>query len=571
MLLIQASQATTQVPVRVYGDLTSVYSEREFGDGNSSSKGWLNIATINANSYIWQPWFALISGGISFATNEQQFNEEEPTRSEFINAKFQLNLFPSSRFPFTLYASQSQNDLTDKLINRTTTSTIIGLRQQYDSLDGRESYNANIEQTTREDIAQETFLSEIFNFSARKRMDENDISGSVDYATTESPKNNDATNYSVTGRHSYSGNRNLSWENLASATQSHSDFINNTVDTVENQFSSFLSWRPEDNNKLNVTGNFLISDFEQTTEQKDPALLDTQVARTDRPFININQGLIYNYSPRVTLTQSANVSRSQIGDESQIAASESGSAGYNSESVKTSQGLYNWNSSASVNHTHGDSIDSATSLSTQLGHSLSRDYLLTPENKIQTSLSQSIGYSTGTSRRDSTSLNHSATINWSESTFLNKTSIRLTASDSRSSSLDESKFQLLNLQITNDYRYGRNTTLLASMTLQKSWIETSGDTSTSQNSNGQLNLIKTRVFNTPELTYKSKLKFSAQSSTNNRDSVAASDSSNDNSWENELVYRVGLFESRFKLDYVKNDDQYDRLILIQLTRNFGDL
>jgi len=571
MLLTHTHSVTAQAPVRIYGDLTSVYSEREFGNGNSSSKGWLNIATINANSYIWQPWFALISGGLSFATNEQQFNDEEPTQSEFINGKFQLNLFPSSRFPFTLYASQSQNDLTDKLINRTTTSTIIGMRQQYDSQDGRESYNANIERTTRDDFAQDSFVSDIINFSARKRMDENDLSGSIDYATTESPNNNDATNYSVTGRHSYSGSRNLSWENLASSTQTHSDFINNTVDTAENQYSSFLSWRPEDNNKLTITGNFLISDFEQTTEQKDPALLGTIVAKSDRPFVNLNQGLIYNYSPRVTFTQSANLSRSQIGDESQVVASESGSAGYNSESLKTSAGLYNWNTSASVSNTHGDNIESASSVSTQLGHSLSKDFLLTPENRIQSSFSQSIGYSTGTSRRDSSSLNHSATLSWSESTFLNKTSIRLTASDSRSSSEDESKFQLLNLQVTNDYRYGRNTTLLASMTFQKSWIETSGETSTSQNSNGQLNLIQSRLFNTPELTYKSKLKFSTQKSSSNNDSVVDDDSSNDNSWENELVYRVGLFESRFKLDYVKNDDQYDRLILVQLTRNFGDL
>lgn len=565
MLLSYQGIARAELPpIRTWGDLSTIYRDRDFNNSMNHATDWLTASTINASSYIWHPWFALVNGSLSFTRDEAETSEEPSTRNEYIDGRFNLNLFPRSRFPFLFYASKSQNELDDKVFGRTITNTTIGMRQQYRSLDGKQFYNGNIEHNKRDDLDQESAVNDTVGFSARYQLEKNTFFGDIDYNNTSKPNEDDATNYALTGRHSYAGNRNLTLENLASTTQTHSDFINNITDTTNDQFSSFLSWRPAARSDLNITGNFRISDLKQSSEQIVPGSPNA-VTQNEQATLNLNQGLIYSYNPRITITESVNLNQTETAGNDRLIGSESAGISYNSDLAITSLGHYSWNAAANFIHSHGSNIDSNNILNNSLGHSLSKDIKLSPTITIQSSFDQSLGYLIDPASENSDSLNHSIRLNWSEFSGNNSSSIRFSASDARNHGLDENKFQLLNLQISNDYRLSRHAHLFANLTFQDSVVTIQEGTSKSQFFNGQINFINNRFLNIRALRFNSNLKFSQQ------DSVTDDDSASENSWENELFYRIGLFESQLNLDLVKNGNAYDRVIRIQFTRNFGDL
>ncbi len=58
-------------------------------------------ARLDAVTYLWQPWFATLSGALGLTTGWSDEGSGTPTsRDQFATGRAQLNLFPSSRFPF---------------------------------------------------------------------------------------------------------------------------------------------------------------------------------------------------------------------------------------------------------------------------------------------------------------------------------------------------------------------------------------------------------------------------------------------------------------------------------------
>lgn len=562
------SPISTGAPVRLSGSLTSTYGERIYDGRDSRSSSWLNLAQVNASSYIWQPWFALISGSLAFSTNEQKDSGSASTQNESMNGQLQFNLFPSSRFPFTFYASRNQNEFKDQLLNNVVTNNVTGIKQQYMSRGGSQSYSAKIEHATRDDKDNVRFVDDTIAFTGRFLFDENELSTSLDYDQQDSPLLNDTKNYTFTSRHSYSGIENLTVENLAASTQSESDFTNNESKTNANQLSSFITWKPLNRSDIHLTGNLLFSELSQTNIDKSASITIDPVKRNDQTLVNLTQGLIFTYNENVSFNQSTNISKSGTGEDSATTISESGSVTITSDSIDSDIGAYSWNISANLSHTRDD-IQSATSLGNQVGHSLSKDFDVSPEIKLSSSLNQSVSYSTNSLGGDTNTLSHSLNVNFHKNIPRHNFNIRMTASDSRNNTNGGTVYQLINLQTGDDYRYGRNTTVNGNVTLQKSWINTDNESSTQQNLNGQLSLTKQRFWNIPSLYFNSMLIFSIQKSSSIEDLVADSESSNDNSWENKLVYRIGLLAAEANLDFIKSEEDYDQIFTIQITRYFG--
>ena len=169
------SPISISAPVNLSGSLSSTYGERSSGGGDNRSSSWLNLAQINASSYIWQPWFALISGSLAFSTSEQKASESPGSKNNNLNGQLQFNLFPSSRFPFTFYASKNQNELKDQLLNRSVTNTVTGMKQQYMSKSGSQSYSGKIQQARRDDFNNNQFVDDTIAFTGRFRFDVNEI------------------------------------------------------------------------------------------------------------------------------------------------------------------------------------------------------------------------------------------------------------------------------------------------------------------------------------------------------------------------------------------------------------
>ena len=570
MLTNYQSVALAEIPpIQTSGLLSTVYREQSLDSGTSRNQNWLTLATVSASSYIWHPWFALVDGSLSFDTEKDDPSGQAATRSQHFGGKFQLNLFPGSRFPFLFYASTNRDELDERLFGRASTNTQIGMRQQYSSRDGTRSFSGKVEHNKRKSFTQEEFINDSLDFNARYQLKDHNYYGDIGYDKTSSSQDENATNYALAGRHSYGGRADLTLENLISSTQTHSDFSSSESDTKNNQFTSFASWRPVDRKDLSITGNFRLADLEQSATQKDTSLPGASF-RQDQSTLNINQGLIYNYSPRITITESVNANLSDNGQSDQFFGSESAGISYSSDSLETSYGDYSWSTGSSASLFHGNNTASQTSLNNNIGHSISKDVPLTSRLNILSRFNQSASHQTRSDARESTSLSHSMTLSWSESRNDNHTSVQFQASDARTVSRNDNVFQLLNLQVNNDYRLSRNSHLLANMTLQNSRIISSGESNSSQFINGQLAYFDSRLLNKPNLRFTSRFKFSHQKSNSRIGPLTSDDSASDNSWENEMIYRIGLLETRLSLDYFKNQESYDRLLKIQFTRHFGN-
>ncbi len=279
--------------VRMWGDISSTYRAREFDAGESHATEWLNMSSIYASSYIWRPWFALINGGLSYSVDDTSVSGQEPVQDQYASGKIQLDLFPSSRFPFTVYASHSRNELDDAVFGRDISNTELGLTQQYRSKNGRHHYRGNYEHNIRDDEIN-SFVSDSLLVSSSNQFTNQVLYGDVQYdRVIDDAEQDEAISYSITGRQSYAKNSDFTIENLVSSSVVDNEFVNTTSQAETAQLSSLLSWRPNNRNDLNVTGSLRISELEVKTEQQQDVTVN-EITEQDSATLNINQGVIYN-------------------------------------------------------------------------------------------------------------------------------------------------------------------------------------------------------------------------------------------------------------------------------------
>jgi hypothetical protein len=128
------------------------------------------MGTIAGSSYIWRPWFAVTSGQLNLTLNETDNSGQPTTESEFITGDAQLSLFPTSRFPFSIYYIESRNQFDDPVFDSDVETREYGFRQLYRSFDGRHNYRAEYENNQREESELDDFLAERLIFSADNRL-----------------------------------------------------------------------------------------------------------------------------------------------------------------------------------------------------------------------------------------------------------------------------------------------------------------------------------------------------------------------------------------------------------------
>lgn len=574
-LIMSSAGATSRYndrSVRVWGDISSTYRDREYDGGDSHASEWLNMSSISASSYIWQPWFATAMGNLAFSVDETEVSGQEPVQDQYISGRFQLNLFPTSRFPFTAYTSHSRNELDDVIFSRDVTNTELGFIQQYRSVDGRHHYRANYERNLRDDEIN-NYITDTWVLSSSNQFKNQVIYGDIQYDKVENEIQTDkAVSYSVTGRQTYNKVNNLTLENLVSTSAVDNEFLSTETRSETAQFSSLLSWRPGNRDNLNITGSFRVSELllENIPDTQNPSAGD--VNEHEISTLNINQGLIYNYSRNIIINESINGSYNKNDGETQFTGSESIGINYSPDTIKLLIGNYSWSVGGTINNTHGD-VENEKSLNSRISHSLSDSYILSKSAVLNTDITQSLNYDYRTISEDSETLNHSFSVTWNNSTITNQSFIRFLASDTRILDTEENSFQLFNLQFTGQFRINRYTRVTGNLTLQKS-IQNSGQEQTdSEVINGQMDFYRNRLFQIPRLNFKSELKFSRQQSESERfiSELTTNEPDSEVEWKNSLDYMIGRFEAKLGLDYIKSDDEFDRLIKIQIKRSFGDL
>jgi len=565
-----AQQVNTS-PVRVWGDFTSVYRTREFNDGDSNTSNWLNIGTVNASSYIWRPWFALVNGSLSLAADESNFSGQETVRSKNTSGQFNFDLFPSSRFPFGLYYNQNRSELDDKLLEPSRTTTEHGVTQQYRSLDGAHNLLGEYSERKQDGGRFDQVEGERLSFSSNHNFVNNSYSSDIRVDTIENELQGEhVDSYSLAGQHTYRGRRNFTVENLVSTSQLENDFEQSTFETETKQFSSLLSWQPENNRDINLTAGLRLSDL-LISRQNDALTGIDELDESNIATANINQGLRYRYSNEWSFNQAINANFDESGNEQRFTGTESVGFNYTPDIKITRVGSYAWSVGSNLLNQHGDD-PSQQFLNSRFRHSLSNDFSGRDNYQLNSELTQSLGYSYRTEDDDEKILNHSYTLTWSSSRSDNQSLIRFSISDSRSLSEEDREFQLANLLYSGNIRFDRLTQLSGNVTLQRTRDKEDSTKTENTVANGQLLYTRNRAFQVQNLVFKSELRLYRQQSDTERIISTVNDSTRtDQSWENSLNYIIGRLELSADLDFIKVGGGYDRLIRLQLTRSFGDL
>lgn len=119
-------------------------------DEGVTSTQHLQQIQVRANSYLWQPWIAQVSGSFGVVTGQDQSTaldsgSDSRNRQTSIVGGAMINLFPVSRFPFVgqldISDSRSNSDLTSSEYR----STRLSLRQTYRNAKGDFSANASFD------------------------------------------------------------------------------------------------------------------------------------------------------------------------------------------------------------------------------------------------------------------------------------------------------------------------------------------------------------------------------------------------------------------------------------------
>ena len=563
-----ALAAQDRGPVRVWGELSSAYRVRESVDGDSENTNWLNTGTISASSYIWRPWFALVNGSLSLSVEENEDEGQGKSQDEFATGDFYFSLFPTSRFPFRAYYIEGRDQFDNNSLRFDIETTEYGVSQQYRSLDGRHNYLAEFENNQQDNSERNNFTAESLLLSADDRIGDHVLETDLKRATVDSRSSDErAETYSITLDHFYGDKTNWSIENLLSTSSTENDFSESSNDIETSQLSSFASWHPRNRKDLKLTGSLRLSETRQQQQSDD--VMVTDAGESEAETANLNQGLVYDYSDNLQLSESINANYFEDESRDLFTANEALAARYTSDRVGTGLGDYGWSAGTAYNNVHGD-VEREHSLATQFSHSLLNDYSNAGEYQLRSNLTQSFTYTSQSEREDEKSIDHSYSITWSNTALKQQNLVRLFISDSRSLNRDDDNFQLVNLQYTGANSITRYSQLSGNATLQYSRQETEGMQSEQTVSNGQLEYRRSRVFQLPGMFFISLLKLSERQSETER-LIEDNDSAKQASWENSLLYRIGRLEAQLDIDFIKIGNDYDRLFMFQLTRSFGDL
>ena len=564
------ARSNTNLPVRVWGDITSTYRKREFNGGETTASNWLNIGTINASSYIWRPWFAQVNGGLSLAVDQAKTSEQQSAKNKFSSGDLNFDLFPTSRFPFGLYYNRNRDQLETTSFDKDQTTSEYGIRQQFRSLDGTHHFLADYSNKTRENSDLDKFERQRLTFSSDHNYRNHSFDSDIQFDSADNVVQSEhVDSFSLTGLHSYSPRRNYTLESLVSTSRVESGFRQSISQAKTAQINSFLSWQPENRKDINLTGNLRLSDL--LLRQQDAGLtVGDELRETDNLIANINQGLLYRHTDNLFFRQAINANFQESANQQLFIGTESIGFSYAPGIYFTGVGDYGWSIGSSFVNQHGDTSSSRL-LNNQFNHSLSNDFSVPGKYQLNSSFSQSFGYTLQTSGDDNKRLNNSYTLTWSDSLIDVQSTIRFTISDSRSQQQQERVFQLVNLQYLGLLRFSRYTRLSGNITLQGTKQKDGPTRSSRTLVNGQLIFSQLNVFQVPRLDFESDLRLNRQQSESEQVSSALNESSrNLQTWENSLDYRIGKLELSVNLDFIKIGANYDRLLRFQLTRTFGD-
>lgn len=574
-------------PIR-WGGEVSVGLRRSTSEGSGASTSQVYEGRLRANSYLWKPYIALVSGDFALTSLRSQDSGSDAASNNLVGTSISgtggLSVFPQSRFPFqaTLSLSDSRSDgsFSDSNISRRR----FAMRQQYRPAVGSWFASGSYDRSELEGDFGSDIVDRISG-NYNNQFGQHSLSINGDLSNNRS-SDGSTTSLFASASHGFRYSEALSLNTVANIVDQRVSFesADTSIDTRVGsiQLFSFANWSPAES-KWRGSGNLR---YFQT--YSDSSLGSNASQRNLAGSASLSYQASRNLNLAGTLSAITNL-------EGTHTTSQSLSASYSGDPISLGAFSYNWFASASGSNASSSSGESLRTIGGSLGHSLSRYWLLGEGTGVSANLNQSVGSnrSTGLGSVSSTTLSHSASVslNASAGDALNGF-LSASVSDSRSMGDETSSFQMLNVQLSGNWRINALSELNSNLTWQLSRQNASDgqaiiitdefgrsiivdESSKSRNSSlsGTLGYGHRRFLGVRGLRYRLDFRANANDTANSRrfgdpDASRAEDQLTLD-LDQRLLFSIGRMETELQYRIGEIQGERHSLIFLRATRSFG--
>lgn len=524
--------------------------------------------TISPTGYIWKPWFATTSAALNlgFSNTETSTSSADATVA---SGTFSLNVFPQSRFPFSLIYTQtdsrteSYSDVTQVSGGSDHNSSRLSLRQLYQARRGTQSnawfYKSRFEASGIDSD------SKSYGLMVQENRPANSLGAALSHSVasgggSESEPKTDVVSLS----HTYTPSGELGVSNIATFVGSETGTGSTRRDSTNSQGSSSFFWRPE-HRAFNINGGVRLS------ESKSEGQGNTDSQRS----LNTNVNAAYRLTRSLFAGASVSVGSSESSSVQTVTTSQAANIGYSSDRHLIAGFDYTWQTNGQVSNS-STRVDDGLSQQTEdqqnygvgLGHNATTNWRIGQASSLGFSVSQSASGSRSSAVEGvGRTLNHGVGLTWSQRGRRGSTYGNTNFSDSRTQSSLDSRFQQFGVSLTQDLLINQLSSINGNIAYQASRsvieVENTGgyDDTLYRSVTGNMAYNHSRPFGIYNLGFYSRLTGSKQ--------VGISTPSSLLDWDNRLDYALGKLDASLSYRMLRSGGgSRTNSIFFRATRNF---
>lgn len=436
---------------------------RNQGQGNTFEQ--LVIGNVHGRSYVWQPWFVQVRGGLGVVLSRLNTSgngngsDQQPVS---LTGNVGLTVFPVSRFPFDLSYEITDSRTNGDIASADYTSERFSVRQSYTTPSGGTFMSARYDRSVLESDTFGRDRLDSIEANLSHTLGHHNLQFDLGHSLNERDRTAERTSIErASFRDSYRPNALTSVETQAYVNATDYDPGStgsaSSTGTRTSQLTSFATWRPSEVSKLYFTGSLRALALEN----------DNADERSKATALNGSLGVNYQYNDATRFLGNLSLSESKSGDTRTLSSAESIGVSYTPAFKPLGKYLFSWSASGSVANQTTSDEDSRQAVSSGLGYNLLRNF--EPSGSAQTSASfgQTVSTTYDTESGTQLGLTTSAGLSWSRSSdsgMLDYASA--TASDSRTWGDLKSEFQMLNIQATRQSMINAQSSWSGNLTVQ---------------------------------------------------------------------------------------------------------
>ena len=523
---------------------------------------------LNANSFVWQPWFLQLEGGLGLAlshtntANNVNADNNGGSSGHITTGHAKLLFLPQSRFPLDLHYERSDSRLSGAVTPTEYSDTNYGVLQRYRTATGGISMLAGHDHDIHDEALNGKDVTDLSRLELTGNTGRQSLSVTDNRQHTVHTQNDSEQSYlrnTLIGRHSFRPNADFSAESIASLIDTNDITLLGLNRSRAFQLGSYAFWRPS------MTTTFSGSARYYTWAN------DGDELKTRTKSINAQAGISHNLAAHLRLIANITTSRNSVVNQQTKSTTESLSLSYQPNPVSLGKFQYRWDMSGTYQNRSG-TYDSGRHMGMQIGHALQRSFATVGGGVLMASISQSLSLERDTNENVPQRISHVAALTWQARQSATSLFSRLTASDSRTFNGGEASgeiFQMVNFQLSGSGQLSEHGWLTGNFTSQavRQVTRERVDTGFQTNSSGSLLYQHKRAFGVRLLRFTSDLRLNADDTSA---PVPWSQDKTRSVWENRLDYTIGRTDARFAIRLAKVNGNRRRLILLQIRRRFGN-